>query len=61
VLEEVASALADAGLVVSAVVPSPLRGADGNVEFVAHARRDATPVSAAVLDAAIAHAPTEAA
>jgi 23S rRNA (cytidine1920-2'-O)/16S rRNA (cytidine1409-2'-O)-methyltransferase len=61
VLQEVADALADAGLVVNAVVPSPLRGADGNVEFLAHARRDATPVAAAALDSAIAHAPTEAA
>jgi 23S rRNA (cytidine1920-2'-O)/16S rRNA (cytidine1409-2'-O)-methyltransferase len=61
VLDEVVTGLADSGLVVSAVVPSPLRGADGNVEFLAHARRDAARVSSAALDMAIEHAPTEAA
>ena len=37
VLREVVAGLGDAGLWVSAVVPSPLRGADGNVEFLVHA------------------------
>ena len=39
VLREVVAGLDDAGLGVCAVMPSPLRGADGNVEFVVHARR----------------------
>jgi 23S rRNA (cytidine1920-2'-O)/16S rRNA (cytidine1409-2'-O)-methyltransferase len=40
VVREVSAALEDgAGLVVDAVIESPLRGARGNVEFFAHARR----------------------
>jgi 23S rRNA (cytidine1920-2'-O)/16S rRNA (cytidine1409-2'-O)-methyltransferase len=61
VLDEVVTELASAELVVAAVVPSPLRGADGNVEFVAHARRDASRVSMTALDVAIELVPTEAA
>ncbi len=52
VLREVVAALDDAGLGVGAVIPSPLRGADGNVEFLAHALRAAATVTAtALLDA----------
>ena len=39
VLQEVTSGLAAAGLTVRATTPSPLRGADGNVEFFLHCRR----------------------
>ncbi len=39
VLAEVVDGLAVAGLGVRGLVPSPLRGADGNVEFFARARR----------------------
>ena len=53
VLGEVVGELARAGLVVDAVVPSPLRGADGNVEFLAHARRDASLITDVALDDAV--------
>jgi 23S rRNA (cytidine1920-2'-O)/16S rRNA (cytidine1409-2'-O)-methyltransferase len=49
VLREVVAALADTGLGVRAVIPSPLRGADGNVEFLAYAQRAAATVTAAAL------------
>ncbi|HUF85438.1 MAG TPA: TlyA family RNA methyltransferase [Acidimicrobiia bacterium] len=39
VLHEVVTGLSAAGLSVRGVMPSPLRGADGNVEFFAHCRR----------------------
>ncbi len=42
VLGEVVDGLAAHGLVVTAVIRSPLTGADGNVEFLAHARPGAT-------------------
>jgi 23S rRNA (cytidine1920-2'-O)/16S rRNA (cytidine1409-2'-O)-methyltransferase len=52
VLQEVVTALDERGLGVRAVVPSPLRGADGNVEFLAHAHRTAATVTTtALLDA----------
>jgi hypothetical protein len=39
------------------VMPSPIRGADGNVEFLVHARRDARAVRiddvGALIDAAV--------
>ena len=38
VLSEVITALDGLGLGVRALIPSPLRGAEGNVEFLAHAR-----------------------
>ena len=38
-LEEVGSALAAAGAVMMGVMVSPLRGAEGNVEFLLHGRR----------------------
>jgi len=53
VLREVVAGLDSAGLGVRAVVPSPLRGADGNVEFLAHARRGVVTVTAAEIDDAV--------
>ena len=42
-LRGVRSALAAAGASMMDVMVSPVRGADGNVEFLAHARRDPSP------------------
>lgn len=56
VLEEVAGALGEIGLGLVAVVPSPIRGADGNVEFLARAHHGATTVTTAELEAAVAAA-----
>jgi 23S rRNA (cytidine1920-2'-O)/16S rRNA (cytidine1409-2'-O)-methyltransferase len=56
VLREVVAGLGAAGLGVRAVVPSPLRGADGNVEFVAHARRGESEIPSEALDAAVERA-----
>jgi 23S rRNA (cytidine1920-2'-O)/16S rRNA (cytidine1409-2'-O)-methyltransferase len=56
VLREVVAGLDTAGLGVQAVVPSPLRGADGNIEFLAHARRDRVRVTPAALDDAVGRA-----
>jgi 23S rRNA (cytidine1920-2'-O)/16S rRNA (cytidine1409-2'-O)-methyltransferase len=56
VLREVVDGLAAADLGVGAVVPSPLRGADGNVEFLVHARRGAPTVAPRALDDAVARA-----
>ena len=57
VLEDVTAALADsAGLTAVAVMPSPLRGASGNVEFLGHFRvrsPDAIPVEWSALEAAV--------
>ena len=55
VLREVRDALAARGLVVVGAMPSPLRGADGNVEFLFHARGEGLLVGDAVLDAAVEH------
>jgi 23S rRNA (cytidine1920-2'-O)/16S rRNA (cytidine1409-2'-O)-methyltransferase len=59
VLREVVDGLASAGLGTDALVPSPLRGADGNIEFLAHARRGPVTVTGATIDAVVerAHAP----
>lgn len=61
VLVRVRDALAEAGLVMVAAMPSPLRGASGNIEFLAHFRlRDAGPgLSSEALRAVVdeAHAP----
>jgi 23S rRNA (cytidine1920-2'-O)/16S rRNA (cytidine1409-2'-O)-methyltransferase len=54
VLTEVVAGLGAEGLVVVGVVPSPLRGADGNVEFLAHAVRHGVAVDDDVLAAAVA-------
>ncbi len=53
VLREVVAGLDDTGLGVEAVIPSPLRGADGNVEFVVRARRRQSSVTEAQIDAAV--------
>ena len=53
VLREVVAGLGAAGLGVQGVVPSPLRGADGNVEFLVYARRGVATISAAELDDAV--------
>jgi 23S rRNA (cytidine1920-2'-O)/16S rRNA (cytidine1409-2'-O)-methyltransferase len=58
VLSEVVADLDGAGLGVTAVIPSPLRGADGNVEFLARARRAAASVTPEELDRAVASAPS---
>ena len=53
VLREVVAGLDTAGLGVGAVSPSPLRGADRNVEFFVHARRGRASVAPAAIDAAV--------
>jgi 23S rRNA (cytidine1920-2'-O)/16S rRNA (cytidine1409-2'-O)-methyltransferase len=53
VLCEVVDGLAAAGLGIERLLPSPRPGADGNREFLAYARRDATTVGAAEIDAAV--------
>jgi 23S rRNA (cytidine1920-2'-O)/16S rRNA (cytidine1409-2'-O)-methyltransferase len=53
VLREVVSGLDHEGLGVRSVIASPLRGADGNVEFLAHAQRAPASVTSAELDAAV--------
>ena len=49
VLVEVVDALAERGIVVVDALRSPLRGADGNVEFFLYGRKDGPPVESAVL------------
>jgi hypothetical protein len=60
VLEDVTAALASsAGLTAVAVMPSPLRGASGNIEFLGHFRvrsTDAVLVGPAALAAAVEEA-----
>ena len=61
VLGEVAAALASAGAAIMGAMVSPLTGADGNVEFLLHARTGAAaptagPTVAALLDGAVAEA-----
>lgn len=58
VLAEVVAGLEASEMGVIALAPSPLRGARGNVEFLAHARRGPALVGAAEIDAAVtaAHA-----
>ena len=58
VLAEVVAALDSAGLGISAVIPSPLHGADGNVEFLARAARGPSTVAPEGLEGAVASAPT---
>ncbi|HEX4491770.1 MAG TPA: TlyA family RNA methyltransferase [Acidimicrobiia bacterium] len=57
VLGAVVRDLAAAGLGVAAVIPSPVRGADGNVEFLALARPGPPTVDDAALDAVVASVP----
>ncbi len=59
VLDEVAAALDDLGAAIMGAMASPLTGADGNVEFLVHART--SPVrdparTRALLDAAVREA-----
>jgi 23S rRNA (cytidine1920-2'-O)/16S rRNA (cytidine1409-2'-O)-methyltransferase len=60
VLEEVAAALASAGTAIMGAMASPLTGADGNVEFLLHARAGAAapdrPAVHELLDGALAEA-----
>lgn len=58
VLAEVIAALDAQGLGVIGLIASPLRGAAGNVEFLAHARSGALRVGAAEIDAAVVEAHT---
>jgi 23S rRNA (cytidine1920-2'-O)/16S rRNA (cytidine1409-2'-O)-methyltransferase len=59
VLRRVRDGLAAEGIAATAAMPSPLRGADGNVEFFFHARRDsAWTVGDDALDAAVDRART---
>jgi 23S rRNA (cytidine1920-2'-O)/16S rRNA (cytidine1409-2'-O)-methyltransferase len=58
VLQEVAGALEDAGAAIMGAMASPLTGADGNVEFLLHARVGVTSALdvGAAIDAAIREA-----
>ncbi len=59
VLRRVRDGLAAAGIDAVSAMPSPLRGADGNVEFFFHARTDgARIVGDDALDAAVDRAHT---
>jgi 23S rRNA (cytidine1920-2'-O)/16S rRNA (cytidine1409-2'-O)-methyltransferase len=58
VLGEVVADLDAAGLGVGAVIASPIRGAEGNVEFLARAARGAATVTAEALDRAVASVPS---
>ena len=51
VLHEVTAGLESAGLFVTAVVPSPIHGADGNREFLVRADRVGPRVAGSMLDA----------
>jgi len=61
VLTEVTAALASHGLGVAALAVSPLRGADGNVEFFARARPGSATVDQAEIARVVASAPVVAA
>ncbi|HEY3725152.1 MAG TPA: TlyA family RNA methyltransferase [Acidimicrobiia bacterium] len=58
VLADVVDGLDAAGLGVTGAMPSPLRGASGNVEFLFHARKTPTTITGGELDAVVdeAHA-----
>jgi 23S rRNA (cytidine1920-2'-O)/16S rRNA (cytidine1409-2'-O)-methyltransferase len=60
VLRRVAEGLAAVGIPVVAVIRSPLLGSDGNVEFLVHCRKGATPLPTTALDAVAAVPPAEA-
>ena len=53
VVREVVAGLAERGLGVRALVPSPITGADGNVEYVAWARRGARELDDDVLETVV--------
>ncbi len=56
VLGEVIAGLDESDLGVQLLVPSPLRGAEGNIEFLAYARRGHASVTSAGVDEAVRHA-----
>jgi 23S rRNA (cytidine1920-2'-O)/16S rRNA (cytidine1409-2'-O)-methyltransferase len=56
VLDDVVDGLARAGIGVTAAMPSPLRGAAGNVEFLFHAHKAGPTISPDALDAAVSEA-----
>lgn len=56
VLDDVVLGLRGAGIGVVAAMPSPLRGAAGNVEFLFHARKTAPTISPDALAAAVSEA-----
>jgi len=58
VLESVLSAFVERGAAIMGVMVSPITGTDGNVEFLAHARRGGTPTTplADLIEAAVAAA-----
>jgi 23S rRNA (cytidine1920-2'-O)/16S rRNA (cytidine1409-2'-O)-methyltransferase len=53
VLQEVMDGLVEVGLVVLDAIESPLRGADGNREFLIHARRTGVTIESSKLDALV--------
>ncbi|HEX2736847.1 MAG TPA: TlyA family rRNA (cytidine-2'-O)-methyltransferase, partial [Acidimicrobiia bacterium] len=53
VLQRVTAGLDAAGLGVIAAMPSPVRGADGNVEFMIHCRKGVEPIGSDQLDAVV--------
>jgi 23S rRNA (cytidine1920-2'-O)/16S rRNA (cytidine1409-2'-O)-methyltransferase len=53
-VRHVVDAMRDAGLMTIGAMPSPLRGADGNLEFLIHARRDQAGVATDAVEAALA-------
>jgi 23S rRNA (cytidine1920-2'-O)/16S rRNA (cytidine1409-2'-O)-methyltransferase len=59
VLMAVVDALARSGLVAVGVIPSPLRGADGNVEFMLSCRNSGPSLGPREIAAAVAAAPRE--
>jgi len=61
VLETIGAAFDEIGLPVGAVMASPIRGTEGNVEFLVHARRNAVPITRAAIEAAVESAPGAAA
>ncbi len=56
VLDEVSATLAGVGAAIMGAMASPLRGADGNVEFLLHARRTTGITPPPDLDALVAEA-----
>jgi 23S rRNA (cytidine1920-2'-O)/16S rRNA (cytidine1409-2'-O)-methyltransferase len=60
VLREVVAGLEERGLGVRALVASPLQGADGNIEFLAHATTGTASIDAKVIEDAVRHAPSAA-
>jgi 23S rRNA (cytidine1920-2'-O)/16S rRNA (cytidine1409-2'-O)-methyltransferase len=54
VLREVRDGLAGSGIVITAVIGSPLRGADGNVEFLVHCNRHGLLLADTEIDTVVA-------